>query len=93
VSLSTGLRLLDTSAPGSNLLSGAFVLRGYNHAGSFDGYSNSPSGHRVLLPCFQHRPGTPQRKGRTCPHVLLLDAGQGCWAGSPGEVSDNRYLT
>ena len=148
VSPSTGLRLLDTSAPGSNLLSGAFVLRGYNHAGSFDDYNISPdgkillgvvaclpgcapgspgtvqgrpdvlgsliqfaaaskapavrytepelpgvaahqvnsgcidpmwfsaSGHRVLLPCFQHRPRTPQREGRTFPHVLLLDGGK-----------------
>ena len=148
MSPSTGLRLLDTSAPGSNLLSGAFVLRGYNHAGSFNDYNISPdgkillgvvaclpgcapgsagtvrgrpavlgsliqfaaaskaptvrytepelpgvpvhpvnsgcidpmwlstSGHRVLLPCFQHRPRTPQRKGRTFPHVLLLDGGK-----------------
>jgi hypothetical protein len=148
VSPSTGLRLLDTSAPGSHLLSGAFVLRGYNHAGSFDDYSISPdgknllgvvaclpgcapgspgtvqgrpdvlgsliqfaaaskaptvrytepelpgvaahpvnsgcidpmwlsaSGRRVLLPCFQHRPRTPQRKGETFPHVLLLDGGK-----------------
>ena len=152
VSPSTGLRLLDTSAPGNNLLSGPFVLRDYNRAGSFsvtfDGYNISPdgktllgvvdclpgcvpgspgvvqgrpdvlgsliqfnaatkaptvrytepelpgvaanpvnsgcldpmwfsaSGHRVLLPCVQHRPPTRQRKGATYPHVLLLDGGK-----------------
>jgi hypothetical protein len=145
VSPSTGLRLLDTSAPGNNLLSGAFVLRAYNRAGSFDDYSISPdgkvllgvvsclpgcgpsslgtvqghpdllgsliqfaaatkaptvryaepelpgiaassgdsgcidpmwlsaSGGKILLPCFQHRPGTRQHKGVTLTHVLLLD--------------------
>jgi hypothetical protein len=149
---STGLRLLDTSAPGDNLLSGPFVLSAYNRAGSFsasfDGYNisgdgkallgvvdclpgclpGSPglvhgrpdvlgsliqfvaatkaptvrytepelpgvaagpvnsgcldpmwfsaSGRRVLLPCFQHRPRTAQRKGATYPHVLLLDGGK-----------------
>jgi hypothetical protein len=152
VSPSTGLRLLDTSAAGGNLLSGPFVLRAYNHAGSFsasfDGYNISPdgkillgvvdclpgcgpgspgtvqgrpdvlgsliqfaaatkaptvrytepelpgvpahpvnsgcidpmwfsaSGHRMLLPCFQHRPGTRQRKGVTFAHVLLLGGGK-----------------
>jgi hypothetical protein len=142
---STGLRLLDTSAPGSNLLSGAFVLRADNRAGSFGDYNISGDGktllgvagclhacgpgspgtvqgrpdvpgsliqfaaatkaaivrytepelpgvparpvnsgcigplwfsasaHRVLLPCFQHRPRLRQRKGVTFPHVLLLD--------------------
>lgn len=148
----TGLRLLDTSAAGGNLLSGPFVLSAYNHAGSFsvtfDGYNISPdgkallgvvdclpgcvpgspgmvqgrpdvlgsliqfaaatkaaivrytepelpgvaansvssgcldpmwfsaSGHRVLLPCVQHRPRTRQRKSVTYPHVLLLDGGK-----------------
>ena len=145
VSPSTGLRLLDTSAPGNNLLSGAFMLRAYNHAGSFGDYTITPdgktllgvvaclpgcgqnslgtvhghpdllgsliqfaaatkaptvrytepelpgvaassgnsgcinpiwlsvSGRKILLPCFQHRPGTRQHKGVTFPHVLLLD--------------------
>jgi len=140
--------LLDTSAPGDNLLSGAFVLRSFNRAGSFDDYTISPDrrmllgvvaclpgcpedslgtvrGHRdllgsliqfaaatktatvryaepelpgvaatsgdsgcldpmwlstsggtVLVPCFQHRPGTRQHKGVTLAHVLLLDGGQ-----------------
>jgi hypothetical protein len=144
---STGLRLLDTSVPGNNLLSGAFLLRGYNRAGffydynisadgkvllgvvgclpgcpsgstgtvqgnpdvpgsliQFDAATKAPtlrhtepelpgvaahpvnsgcidplwlsaSGRRVLLACFQHRPGTGQRKGATLPHVLLLDGG------------------
>ncbi len=36
----------------------------------------SASGHRVLLPCFQHRPGTRHRKGVTFPHVQLLDGGK-----------------
>ena len=56
VSPSTGLRLLDTSAPGSNLLSGAFVLRGYNHAGSFDDYNISPDG-KILLGVVACLPG------------------------------------
>jgi len=145
VSPSTGLRLLDTSAPGNNLLSGAFMLRAYNRAGSFDDYTISPdrkmqlgvvaclpgcgqgspgtvqghpdqlgsliqfaaatkapsarytepelpgvaarsgnsgcidpmwlsaSGRKILLPCFQHRPGTRRHKGVTFTHVLLLD--------------------
>jgi hypothetical protein len=145
---STGLRLLDTSASGSNLLSGAFVLRAYSRAGFFDDYTISPdgkvllgfvsclpgcpqgslgtvqghpdllgsliqfaaatkapavryaepelpgvaansgnsgcidpmwlsaSGHTILLPCFQHRPGTRGHKGVTLAHVLLLDGGK-----------------
>jgi hypothetical protein len=145
VSPATGLRLLDTSAPGNNLLSGAFMLRAYNRAGSFDDYTISPdakmllgvvaclpgcgagspgtvqghpdllgsliqfavatrdatvrytepelpgvaadsgnsgcidpmwvsaSVHKVLLPCFQHRPATSQHKGVTFTHVLLLN--------------------
>jgi WD40-like Beta Propeller Repeat len=56
VSPSTGLRLLDTSAPGSNLLSGAFVLRAYNRAGSFDDYNMSPDG-RMLLDVVACLPG------------------------------------
>jgi hypothetical protein len=148
VSPSTGLRLLDTSAPGNDLLSGAFMLRAYNRAGFFDDYTVSPDGKRllgvvaclpgcgpaslgtvqghpdllgtliqfaaatrapavrhaepelpgvaatsgnsgcidpmwlsasgqtVLLPCFQHRPGTRGHKGVTLTHVLLLDGGQ-----------------
>jgi WD40-like Beta Propeller Repeat len=148
VSPSTGLRLLDTSAPGDNLLSGAFMLRGYNRAGSFDDYAISPdgrmllgvvsclpgcgpgslgtvqghpdllgsliqfgaatkapavryaepelpgvaassgnsgcidpmwlsaSGRKILLPCFQHRPGTRGHKGATLTHVFLLDGGK-----------------
>jgi len=148
VSPSTGLRLLDTSAPGDNLLSGAFVLRGYNRAGSFDDYTISPDGkvllgvvsclpgcgpsslgtvqghpdllgwliqfaagtkaaivryaepelagvaassgnsgcidpmwlsasaRTVLVPCFQHRPGTRQHKAVTVTHVFLFDRGK-----------------
>jgi hypothetical protein len=148
VSPSTGLRLLDTSAPGDNLLSGAFVLRGYNRAGSFDDYTISPdgkvllgvvaclpgcgasslgtvqghpdllgwliqfaaatkaatvryaepelpgvaassgnsgcndpmwlspSGGTILVPCFQHRPGTRQHKDVTFTHVFLFDGGK-----------------
>jgi hypothetical protein len=145
VSPSTGLRLLDTSAPGNNLLSGAFLLRAYNRAGFFSDYTISPdgktllgvvaclpgcgqasigtvqghrdllgsligfaaatkapavrytepelpgiaatsgnsgctdpmwlsaSGRQLLLPCFQHRPGTRRHKSATIAHVLLLD--------------------
>jgi hypothetical protein len=148
VSPSTGLRLLDTSAPGNNLLSGAFMLRADNRAGFFDDYTISPdgktllgvvaclpgcgqgslgtvqghpdllgsligfaaatkaptvryaepelagvaarsgnsgcidpmwlsaSGRKILLPCFQHRPGTRGHKGVTLAHVLLLDGGK-----------------
>ena len=63
---STGLRLLDTSAPGSNLLSGAFLLSDYNHAGSFDDYIISPDAKTLLgivgcLPgCTPGSPGTIQ---------------------------------
>jgi hypothetical protein len=56
VSPSTGLRLLDTSAPGDSLLSGAFVLRAYNRAGSFDDYTISPDG-KVLLGIVTCLPG------------------------------------
>jgi hypothetical protein len=148
VSPSTGLRLLDTSAPGNNLLSGAFLLRAYNRAGFFDDYTISPdgkmllgivaclpgcgqhslgtvqghpdllgsliqfaaatkaatvrhtepelpgvavssgnsgcidpmwpsaSGRQILLPCFQHRPGTRRHKGVTVAHVFLFDGGK-----------------
>lgn len=59
VSPSTGLRLLDTSAPGSNLLSGAFMLQSYNRAGSFDDYTISPDG-KVLLGVVSCLPGCPR---------------------------------
>ena len=59
VAPSTGLRLLDTSAPGSNLLSGTFMLRGYNSAGSFDDYTVSPDG-KVLLGVVSCLPGCPK---------------------------------
>ena len=67
---STGLRLLDTTAAGGNLLSGPFVLSASNHAGSFsttfDGYNISPDGKTLLgvvdcLPgCVPGSPGTVQ---------------------------------
>jgi len=148
VSPSTGVRLLNTSAPGDSLLSGTFLLRAYNQAGSFDDYTISQDGKTLLgivaclpgcgpdslgtvrghpdllgsvvqfaaatkapairyaepelpglaassgnsgctdpmwlsasadtmlLPCFQHRPGTKQHKAVTFTHVLLLDGGK-----------------
>jgi hypothetical protein len=59
VSPSTGLRLLDTTAPGDNLLSGAFVLRAYNRAGSFDDYTISPDG-KMLFGVVACLPGCPR---------------------------------
>lgn len=63
VSPSTGLRLLDTSAAGDNLLSGPFVLRAYNRAGSFDDYSISGDGKTLLgvVDCLPGcGPGSPR---------------------------------
>lgn len=46
------------------------------NSGCIDPMWFSASAHRLLLPCFQHRPGTRHRKGVTFPHVLLLDGGK-----------------
>jgi hypothetical protein len=64
VSPSSALRLLDTAAPGHDLLSGTAVLRLVNQAGSFDDYTISPDGDAVFgivscLPgCSPGSPGT-----------------------------------
>jgi hypothetical protein len=66
VSPSTGLRLLDTSPPGNNALTGAPILRGHNSAGFFDDYTISSDGKMLLgvvacLPgCGQGSLGTVQ---------------------------------
>lgn len=62
---STSLRLLDTTAPGDDLLASHLVLRRYNRAGDFS-YTISPDGHTVIgieqcLPgCAPGSPGIVQ---------------------------------
>jgi len=65
ISPSTSLRLLDTTAPGTNLLASRPVLRNFNRAGDFT-YTMSPDGKVVIgieqcLPgCGPGSPGTVQ---------------------------------
>jgi hypothetical protein len=148
VTRASALRLLDTRAPGHDLLASRPVLPLINHAGAFDDYTISPDGtavlgivtcpsgcasgspgtaaghpaapgsliqfpaaggapvvryteqrlpgtpgnvvgskcgdplwigesaRKVLLPCFQHRPRTPEHYNLSTVHVVLLDNGR-----------------
>lgn len=52
---SSALRLLDTAAPGSDLMAGRAVLRFANEAGMVKGYTLSPDG-RIAVAVFRGRP-------------------------------------
>ncbi len=52
---SSALRLLDTAAPGSDLMAGRAVLRFANEAGRVEGYTLSPDG-RIAVAVFRGRP-------------------------------------
>ena len=54
---SSALRLLDTAAPGSDLLAGRAVLRFANQAGTFDSYTLSPNGKVVVGTAIGPRTG------------------------------------
>ena len=54
---SSALRLLDTAAPGSDLLAGRAVLRFANQAGTFDSYTLSPNGKVVVGITISDRTG------------------------------------
>jgi hypothetical protein len=56
-SSSSSLRLLDTAAPGDDLLSGRAVLPLVNAAGTFDGYTISPNGKVVVGTAIGPRTG------------------------------------
>lgn len=80
VSPSTTLRLLDTTAPGHDLMSSTAVLRLVNRAGSFDDYTISPDGRTLIgivacLPgCAPGSPGTINGRRVTLGSVVRFSA-------------------
>jgi hypothetical protein len=60
-SASSALRLLDTTAPGNDLLAGRAVLRLVNQAGGYTGYTISPDGKTLIgiLTCVPGCQPTP----------------------------------
>jgi len=80
----TALRLLNTAAPGRNLLGGRAVLRLTNHNSFFDGYTISPDGRALvgIVLCLTGgcRPGSPGTIGArrlTVGSVLEFSAATG----------------
>ena len=82
VSPSTGLRLLNTAAPGNDLLASRQVLRDFNRAGDFS-YTISPNGHVVIgiehcLPgCAPGSPGIVQGHRAALGSLLEFSAATG----------------
>jgi hypothetical protein len=71
ISPSTGLRLLNTAAPGNDLLASRQVLRDVNRAGDFS-YTISPNGH-VVIGIEHCAPGcAPGRPGIVRGHQAVL---------------------
>jgi hypothetical protein len=82
ISPSTGLRLLNTAAPGNDLLASRQVLRDFNRAGDFS-YTISPNGHVVIgiehcVPgCAPGSPGIVQGHQAVLGSVLEFSAATG----------------